>query len=103
MILELLSHEGWDPLPGRTTVQRVMKEYEQMPSEVRVKDLPFDLHLINRAGIPWEANELVSRCAHILGMMAIRQLSAPSIPEEDYRRYLDEGFPVFTNRWAAWC
>lgn len=94
-ILSMLSKEGWDRLPSRGSVQNVVHWWEGLDPEIRVRELPFQWQLLERARIPWEASDWVLSCWHVFD--GLKQLSVM-----DGAKTLLKAWEPFTNRWATW-
>ena len=43
------------PMPGRGTVAKYTKEYDALPDSLKDLDKPFEYHLMETYGLPWEA------------------------------------------------
>ena len=92
-IMERLSYEKWDPLPSRGSIQNVVRQWEELPEELRLRLLPFDWSRLEDSGVPWESSELVLKCKREHD--SIEQRMTP------YVRVVRWG--TFTNSEAKWC
>ena len=107
-IVDLLSLEVskglWEHLPGRGTVQNVVRRWEDRPEEVRHLDMPFEWHRLGRARIPWEASGFVLKCKYEYDSMYLTAAKDTVIRDVsyDFRSVLENREP-FTNRWSSWC
>ena len=92
-------------VPSRGTVQNIVHQWSELPGDIRQRDLPFEWHQLERAGIPWEASRIVLDCLLSYERYVIR--SAQAIETKPIEGYSVAQFlrykPVFTNRWATWC
>ena len=105
-ILERLAkYESWDPLPSRGSVQNVVRDWEELPLEIRQRDMPFQWFDLQIARLSWEASEWVLRCQHFHQIVleryaAAMEASGSSLDDIVVRLGVWE---TFTNRWATWC
>jgi len=95
-------------LPSRGTVQNIVRAWEDMPPDIRQRDLPFEWHLLERARLPWEASRWVLDCLHAYHVYAIGTARRMELNPEPFKEYppVDRFLanrPPFTNRWATWC
>ena len=130
-ILDQLQDERFDPLPGRGSVQNIIRQWEDLPENLRLRDMPFTWHRMEDCRAPWEASEWVCECQWILEETRLRYVSgsakALDNPQEYERQFRTEfeipphvvvqNIPtsleqiiegarrnlIFTNRWAVWC
>jgi hypothetical protein len=89
-------------VPSRSTVQNIVRAWEEMPLDMRQRDLPFEWHRLERARLPWEASRWVLDCLHAYHAYAIGTARGMELNPEPFwakRRWR----PPFTNRWATWC
>jgi len=95
-ILDCLEKEGFDRLPSRTTVAAIIREWENLPEEIRWRDLPFQWNRLEVARVPWEASGWLLTCARALEVLKIRSFQSTQGSHELWNS-------VFTNRRATWC
>ena len=105
-ILDRLQEEGVDPLPARATVHNIVREWENIPEEIRWRELPFVWHHLERARIPWEASSWIFQCLRQRYQSTLDETKVASTQAS--ARNIDVGnihyfTPSFTNRWATWC
>ena len=92
-------------MPSRASVHNVVRKWENEAPNVRLRDLPFHLHEVDKARLPWEASAWVAECQRILESFHViitrgdEMPSGSNVPTKEFVATL----PRFTNRWAAWC
>ena len=90
----------WEPLPSRGSVQNIVRSWEDLPEEVRQRDLHFQWHDLEKACIPWEAGNWVQTCLQVYEMAKIPAKAGLLL----MRFFISSVTPfAFTNRWAKWC
>lgn len=102
-IIVRLSREG-GPVPARGSVQTIIKEWEDLPEEIRYRELPFEWHHLERARIPWEASRWVLECQAHHEQARIGYAGALWVRGAT-REHIDKAVDStgrFTNRWATW-
>jgi hypothetical protein len=100
VILRELDEEAGDDgyRPSRGSVQNVVHQWGKEVEAIRDRELPFQWHQLEKAGIPWEAGEWVGRCdaARIKGYIDL--VGEGRVDIESL-----QSFSKFTNRLARWC
>ena len=100
-ILDQLAFEGW-PTPSRGSVQNVVNEWESLPDEVRVRDLPFAWQDLSASDTPWEASSWILACKSVYEF-DLQQRKVHQLAEGEPSTLQLRSWEPFTNRWAAWC
>jgi len=101
-ILARLHEDGWERVPSRASVQNVIRDWDNLPGEIRQRDVPFKWRQLEMARIPWEASEWVLECKfqhEQLGLSILHEDPANELSSKERA----VTFGAFTNRWATWC
>ena len=70
------------PMPSRNTIAKYTREYDILPLPKKNLDKPFEWHLMEEYGLPWEASPfLLEMWASFLGWGKYFPISNPSVRE----------------------
>ncbi len=100
-IIDWLQENKIDPLPGRGSVQNIIREWESKGVEIRERDMPFTFSQLEKARIPFEAAKFVQECKYVQETAVVHVNIPETLSNQQVIQVLRDN--VFTNRLGYWC